>query len=138
MRLQTGYEERRARVEMTPLMDVVFLLLVFFIYAMFSMSTHRGVRVSLPRGPASREAGPVLTITIRADDTLQIEGREGAAAAVLSEAVERHRRDGWPVLISADRRARLGTGIELLARLKDAGVDAVAFQLEAEPREHAP
>jgi hypothetical protein len=35
------------------------------------------------------------------------------------------------VLISADRTAHLGTGIELLAKLKRAGVEAVAFQVAA-------
>ena len=45
MRLSSGYEEKKARVEMLPLIDVVFLLLVFFIYAMLSMVLHRGLRV---------------------------------------------------------------------------------------------
>ena len=31
------------RLEMTPLMDVMFLVLVFFIYSIFDMTMHRGV-----------------------------------------------------------------------------------------------
>ena len=34
---------RGARLEMTPLMDVMFLVLVFFIYCIFNMTVHRGV-----------------------------------------------------------------------------------------------
>ena len=45
MRLESGYENRRARIEMLPLIDIVFLLLVFFIYAMLSMVAHRGMKV---------------------------------------------------------------------------------------------
>ena len=37
---------RRARIEMLPLIDILFLLLVFFIYAMLSMALHRGLPVS--------------------------------------------------------------------------------------------
>ena len=48
MRLTTGYEYKKARIELIPLLDVVFLLLVFFIYAILSMSVHQGVRVTLP------------------------------------------------------------------------------------------
>ena len=37
-----------ARIEMLPLIDIVFLLLVFFIYAMLSMAVHRGLQLDLP------------------------------------------------------------------------------------------
>ena len=39
---------RSPRIEMLPLIDIVFLLLVFFIYAMLSMAVHRGMPVILP------------------------------------------------------------------------------------------
>lgn len=134
MRLETGYEERRARIEMVPLMDVVFLLLVYFIYAMFTMSVHRGVRVELPGGPAPREAGERLVIVLQADGRLQFAGRDRTRDDLLLEVVGRYREHPVPVLISADRRAELGAGIELLARLKDAGVTTVAFQVEGPTR----
>ncbi len=132
MRLETGYDERRARVEIVPLMDVVFLLLVFFIYAMFTMSVHRGVRVELPRGPAPHASGPNLVVTITADDRLEFERRILSLDDLLLEVVPRHRQSGETVLIHGDRAARLGTGVELLARLTAAGVEAVAFQLAPE------
>ena len=47
MRVNLG-ARRRARIEMLPLIDIVFLLLVFFIYAMLSMAVHRGLPVALP------------------------------------------------------------------------------------------
>lgn len=37
-----------ARIEMLPLIDIVFLLLVFFIYAMLSMAVHCGLQLDLP------------------------------------------------------------------------------------------
>jgi biopolymer transport protein ExbD len=39
---------KKPRIEMLPLIDIVFLLLVFFIYAMLSMAVHRSLPVSLP------------------------------------------------------------------------------------------
>ncbi|HIP38870.1 MAG TPA: biopolymer transporter ExbD [Desulfocapsa sulfexigens] len=41
-------ESKPARIEMLPLIDIVFLLLVFFIYAMLSMAVHRGMELDLP------------------------------------------------------------------------------------------
>jgi len=39
---------KKPRIEMLPLIDIVFLLLVFFIYAMLSMAVHHSMPVSLP------------------------------------------------------------------------------------------
>jgi len=44
------------RVEMLPLIDIVFLLLVFFIYAMLSMAVHQGLNLDLPESTAAVES----------------------------------------------------------------------------------
>ena len=56
------------RMEMTPLMDIVFLLLVFFIYAMLSMAVHRGTQLDLPQSStATLETQEAISISIEAD-----------------------------------------------------------------------
>jgi len=40
--------KRKSRIEMIPLIDLMFLLLVSFVYGVFFMSVHRGVPVALP------------------------------------------------------------------------------------------
>ncbi len=55
------------RVEMLPLIDIVFLLLVFFIYAMLFMAVHHGLPVDLPQsGRASLETEEAISVTIQA------------------------------------------------------------------------
>ena len=41
-------EHKSARIELIPLIDIIFLLLVFFIYSMLSMAVYRGIPVTLP------------------------------------------------------------------------------------------
>ena len=55
------------RIEMLPLIDVVFLLLVVFIYAMLSsMAVHRGLPVRLPASStAALDKRDQLTITVK-------------------------------------------------------------------------
>ena len=61
----------KPRVEMLPLMDVVFLLLVFFIYSMLTMAVHRGMALTLPvSGAAEREMASVLALTVKADGAI--------------------------------------------------------------------
>ena len=54
------------RIEMLPLIDIVFLLLVFFIYAMLSMAVHHGKIVDLPKSAAvALETRDAIHITIQ-------------------------------------------------------------------------
>jgi len=55
---------------MLPLIDIVFLLLVFFIYAMLSMAVHRGLELDLPESS---------TAEITKETSLSISIRSGVA-----------------------------------------------------------
>lgn len=128
-----GRKRRHARLEMTPLMDVMFLVLVFFIYCIFDMAVHKGLKVDLPSAAGADEKGERIVITIRADDTMQFNGVDTTRA----DAVARVRELAavgmkLPVLVSGDRKASLGIGIELLGELKAAGVEKASFQVSGE------
>ena len=126
-----GRRRRRgARLEMTSLMDVMFLVLVFFIYCIFDMSVHRGVKVELPSAEGAAEKGERIVITIAADDSLQLNGAPTTRGEVVRKVRELAAANvSCPVLVSGDRKSSLGTGIELLAELKSAGVEKVSFQV---------
>lgn len=129
-----GRRRRRgARLEMTSLMDVMFLVLVFFIYCIFDMTVHRGLKVDLPSATGAAEPGERIVLTILPDDTVQFNGialtREEALARI--ETLQRQGAD-LPVLIAGDRQASLGVGIELLAALKAAGVERATFQVSGD------
>jgi len=130
MRLSSGYEDRKARLEMISLMDVMFLILVFFVYSIFSMSVHRGLKVDLPSAQGSPEKGEQTIITLAADNALYLNKQPMPLDELVLATVKRWRETATPVLISADKGAALGTGIELLGKLKNGGVERVAFQVD--------
>jgi biopolymer transport protein ExbD len=132
MALKTGYEDQRARVEMIPLMDVVFLLLVFFVYAMFNMSVQRGVKVDLPQADGVRQNRTQTIITLCADKRIMLNDQESSLDEAIMGAVQQWRDEQQAVLINADKTAPLGAGIELLDKLRRAGVSVVAFQVRPE------
>ncbi len=117
-------------MELTSLVDVMFLVLVFFIYCMFNMAVHRGMKVDLPDAPGSVELGERIVLTVGPDDTVELNGmrlaRDEAVARVRSLVSAGVR---LPVLVSGDRRASFGAGVELLAALRAAGVDAASVQV---------
>ena len=115
---------------MTSLMDVMFLVLVFFIYCIFDMAVHKGLKVDLPNAAGADEKGERIVVTIAADDTIQLNGMEMKKDEVLVRVKELSAvKMKLPVLISGDRKSSLGTGIELLSDLKAAGVEKASFQV---------
>jgi len=59
----SGYQRKRARIEIIPLIDIVFFLLATFVMVSLSMVPNRGVSVSLPVA-VSGEALPMTPVTI--------------------------------------------------------------------------
>jgi biopolymer transport protein ExbD len=129
MQVDSGFGRKRARIEMVALIDVVFLLLVFFIYAMLSMTVFRGLELNLPKaeGRVQREA---IVVTLDRDNRLIANGRVMESIQLVSWAMAEHSRTGLPVMIRGDRKANLGVALELLAELQDAGLEAVSFQVD--------
>ena len=128
MRLSCGYETRKARVEMLPLIDVVFLLLVFFIYAMLSMVVHHGLKVDLPSaGTAVLDRNDYIDITIDADNRVYIDDQPAEMDELSSRVHALLGGESRPVFINGDQAADLGPAIRLLDQLKETGVEEVSF-----------
>ena len=130
-KLKSPFLKREARVELVSLMDVMFLVLVFFVYSVFNMAVHHGIKVDIPSAAGTLEKGNLIVVTIDAQDALQLNGNP-LERDKLVEEVKRlvGDRKETPVLIAGDRKASLGTGIELLSRLKAAGVEKASFQVD--------
>ncbi|MCZ6471841.1 MAG: biopolymer transporter ExbD [SAR324 cluster bacterium] len=132
MRIKTGYENRRARIELLPMIDVVFLLLVFFIYAMLSMVTHRGLRVELPASATAQvDKRRFLSITITAGNRILLQEAvvrlDDLAGRVLAM---KRREEDLAVFIRGDAHADLGVALEVLDRLRAAGIHEVSFEAQ--------
>ena len=126
MRFETGYENDSARIEMTPLMDVVFLLLVFFIYAVARMTTVSAVSVALPEANADEQPGRYIVITLDKENSLWLDDvptQRGELPRRLSA-----KNKDTPVLIRVDRDLPIGEGLSLLSDLQKAQWTSVAFQ----------
>jgi len=133
MKLSSGYETKKARVEMLPLIDVVFLLLVFFIYAMLSMVVHHGLKVDLPEaGSVSLEQEDYIAITIDADNRLFLNDEPAEIDGLATRVLALRGGEAKPVFINGDRKADLGLAIELLDDLKKAGIEEVSFSCTKE------
>jgi len=118
-----------ARIEIMPLIDVIFLLLTFFIFALVLMVRADVLDVRVPQVAAGEpaEPGPLVTIALSADGELFVNGEEATRENVIEKVrAERERlaaEDREPRLfVAADEDASSGELIRLLDLLAGSGL----------------
>jgi biopolymer transport protein ExbD len=125
---------KKARIEMLPLIDIVFLLLVFFIYAMLSMAVHRGLPVELPLSTTAEiDKKLILSVTVKADETIYVD-KERIALADLTQVLQSKaggiREPG--VLVFADRALQYQMIYNVLDKIRQAGLSRISLQADFE------
>lgn len=119
--------------DMLPLIDVVFLLLVFFIYAMLSMSYHDGLRLELPESAqATHMEDPVeLILSVTADGAVYM----GKAPVPLTELKGRVTRffDAKPkkqVILCGHKNLSYQNLFKVMDIIREAGITEISLQAE--------
>ena len=125
---------KKARIEMLPLIDIVFLLLVFFIYAMLSMAVHRGLPVELPLSTTAEiDKKLILSVTVKVDETIYVD-KERIALADLTQVLQSKaggiREPG--VLVFADRALPYQMIYNVLDKIRQAGLSRISLQADFE------
>ena len=126
--------QRRARIEILPLIDIVFLLLVFFIYAMLSMAVHRGVPVSLPESSSAEiERKLTLSVTIQQSGDIVLE-RDRVLLRDLASLLRAKARmsEDLGVLLFADSEVSCQLLVKVLDQIRTAGIARVSLQTAKE------
>lgn len=130
----------RPRIEMLPLIDIVFLLLVFFIYAMLSMAVHRGMDVNLPGSTQAELTEEIpLSLTVKAgpagleiylnEEPLGLDNLE----TDLRNAVGQLKAQSAPeILLFADKSVTYQQLYQVLDRINSAGIEKISLQAVAE------
>ena len=128
--------DRKVRIEMVPLVDTVFLVLVFFVYSTLSMAVHRGLPVFLPASSTSDiEKQLVLSVTVKSDGTVYIDREQisfGDLAAALKHKAGSEKQTG--VMLFADSSLSYQKLFNVLDQIKNAGISRISLQSEASLR----
>jgi biopolymer transport protein ExbD len=125
---------KKVRIEMLPLIDIVFLLLVFFIYAMLSMAVHRGLPILLPTSSTTViDKSLVFSVTIKSNGTLYLDKEEvdlNDLAAVLKRKTHTCKEAG--VLLFAERSLSYQSLFRVLDQIRMADIHRISLQADVE------
>ncbi|MEO1658964.1 MAG: biopolymer transporter ExbD [Pseudomonadota bacterium] len=119
-------------VNVTPLLDIVFIMLIFFIVTS-TFIKEPGVDVVRPTAVTQGELSPAVLVAITEDDEIFINGDEVELSEVryLVEELRRETPKGGAVL-QADAGAKSEITIQVLQQIKDANISDVAISTVAE------
>ena len=132
MKIGSPVPHKKARIEIIPLIDIMFFLLAAFMMVSLSMIKLQSIKVDLPTATqAKRELKPdILNLAVDRDGDIFIEKERKTLAQAFDYISNKfHLNTNLPVYISGDRAASHGAVVAVLDLVRKAGIQKVAFAI---------
>jgi len=123
---------KRGRIEIIPLIDIVFFLLATFVMVSLSMEKHRGVKVNLPSSQTAderKERDTPISISVLKSGDLFLDGAAISVEELRSKLQSLHSSAPQSVIaLQGDKEALLGRVITVLDDLRQIGFTNIAIR----------
>ncbi|HWP93141.1 MAG TPA: biopolymer transporter ExbD [Thermodesulfobacteriota bacterium] len=133
MKFRNGNEKKArfaAAVDLTPIVDTVFNLLIFFALSLNFAATSGGINVRLPKAATAEPIkAEQLTISLTKDDKLYLNDKT-ISLDELSKTLEKNRDKESLVIIRADNAVPHGRVVEVMDMVKTQGFSRLAIGVE--------
>lgn len=135
MRIPLPTAKRRVRIEIIPLIDIVFFLLATFVMVSLSMVKNQGLNVSLPAATTSskQDIDQTVTLTVKDNGTIYID-KEMVSFDQMSARLKALKISDpdLKVLINGDEKAYFGKAIGILDEVRRLGIGKVSIRTKKE------
>jgi len=121
---QIKFETGLAQFDMTPLIDVIFLLLIFFMLSS-SFTVHSGIHIKLPKAVTSdviKEEN--FTVSITSENVIYFKGKV-TSLTELRRHLQPNTQSDIPVMIRADRRSSMGRIVDVWDLCRELGIQKI-------------
>ena len=131
MRRKRVKQEEDADIDITPMLDIVFIMLIFFIVTA-TFVKESGIDVSRPDAETAVKQNRVaILIAIRDNNEIWINRRKVDLASVRANVEKLHAENPQGgAVIQADRQAETGVLVEIMDQVRLAGVGAISIAAE--------
>jgi biopolymer transport protein ExbD len=129
-------EHSEARIEIIPLIDIMFFLLAAFMLVSLSMVNMKSVKVNLPTATAAAADSrrDFVNVSVDAGGLVYLDKKPvGHNELALMLNAARTTNAALRVFISGDKEARHGEVIRVLDLVRSAGIEKVAFEIRETP-----
>jgi biopolymer transport protein ExbD len=137
MHVASPLPKKRARIEIIPLIDIMFFLLASFMMVSLSQTHMKGIKVNLPARGAPPPQNPIRdTVSIRVSpgNAVFFDNQFVPDDQVLPRLYQLHAANpNIKVSISAEMMSIHGDVITLLDKVRQVGIQKVGYQIRAAP-----
>jgi len=128
-------ENAEARIEIIPLIDIIFFLLASFMLVSLSMVNLKSVKVNLPTATSATPDSQkdLMDISVNKAGSVFLDKKPVTDNALIGQLVAGRRANpNLRIFISGDKDARHGDVIHVLDLVRLAGIEKVAFEIRPE------
>jgi len=122
MKLRKSRGYKRGRIEIIPMIDVMFFLLATFMLASLSMQNLHSLPVNLPQGHAAPiQAKTPVTLTITPDSRIYLDKTQVTLDSLAPTLKTRLSGPDASIIVAADSSAPNGITVQAMIKARDAG-----------------
>src|SRR4026208_600061 len=136
MKIGTPLSHKKARIEIIPLIDIMFFLLASFMMVSLSQTHMKGIKVNLPAqgAPPTTATKDYAAIRVSPGNAIFFDGQYVPDDQVLPRLYQLHAANpNIKVSISAEMMSTHGDVISLLDKVRVAQIEKVGYQIRAAP-----
>lgn len=134
MRMRSPIPHKKARIEIIPLIDIMFFLLASFMMVSLSQTHMKGIRVNLPvqnSTPPPNQPKDYVSVRVSEGNVIYFDNVMVPADQVLPRLSELHRANPeTKVSISAEKMALHGDVITVLDQARSVGIQKIGYQIK--------
>jgi len=122
MKLRKSREYKRGRIEIIPMIDVMFFLLATFMLASLSMQNLHSLPVNLPQGHATPiQAKTPVTLTITPDSRIYLDKTQVTLNSLAPTLKAMMSDPDASIIVAADSSAPNGITVQAMLKAREAG-----------------
>jgi len=143
MKMRSPIPKKHARIEIIPLIDIMFFLLASFMMVSLSQTHMKGIRVNLPSAntppPPPNQEKDYVSIRVTEGGLIYFDNQMVMTDDVLNRLYQLHeQKKDIKVSLSAEQLATHGDVIGVLDKIRLAGITKIGYQIKAASATGAP
>tara|TARA_Y100001970_G_scaffold33236_1_gene41255 strand:+ start:8072 stop:8479 length:408 start_codon:yes stop_codon:yes gene_type:complete len=118
-------------IELAPLIDIVFILLIFFAVSSSLISNNQSIPLDLPTASSSETNAPDIIISVKKNRDIYIDSQKISFAQIPPLIIQAMSQNPTTqIIINADKKLDYGFIISLLDKIRLSGCSNIALQVE--------